>query len=108
MTQENKTLTDEEIIEKVSERYGKMWDIKPNVLKGNLWWKDAIEDALNLKNENLKGLKARLKEEINSWYNPSIKSTGISLMITNGGYIEKFEVIKIIDKAFSEEVGELE
>jgi len=44
----------EEIINKVAERYGKMWDIKPHVLAGKLWWKDAIEDALDLKDEEIK------------------------------------------------------
>ena len=33
--------------EKIWISYGKMWDIKDHVLKGNLWWKDAMEDAYN-------------------------------------------------------------
>ena len=28
-------------------RFGKMWDIKPHVLSGQLWWKDAMEDTYN-------------------------------------------------------------
>ena len=29
----------------IIEMYGKQWDIKPHVLKGCLWWKDAMEKA---------------------------------------------------------------
>jgi hypothetical protein len=46
--------TKEQIINKVAERYGKMWDIKPHVLAGKLWWKDAIEDALIIQGKEVK------------------------------------------------------
>jgi len=40
--------TKKQIIEEASQKYGKMWDIKPHVLAGQLWWKDAMEDALDI------------------------------------------------------------
>ena len=45
--------TNKEIIEEASQRYGKMWDIKPHALAGKLWWKSAMNDALELRDKEI-------------------------------------------------------
>ena len=42
-----------EIINEVAKKYGEIWNIKSHVLAGNLWWKEAIEDALILQEKEL-------------------------------------------------------
>ena len=42
------------IIDKVSQKYGKDWQIKDHVLAGNnLWWQKAMEEALIIRDEEL-------------------------------------------------------
>lgn len=59
------------------------------------------EEVLQVKDvrESLK----KVVDKINSWRNTGITDGRLSAMITNGGYIEKFEIIKIL----KEEMGDL-
>jgi len=70
--------------------------------KRNKW---SLDERINTYAErDLKKSIKELKEKIKSWKETEITDGKITLMITNGGYIKKFEVLKIIDEV----IGDLE
>jgi len=70
--------------------------------KRNKW---SLDERINTYAErDLKKSIKELKEKIQDWKETEITDGKITLMITNGGYIKKFEVLKIIDEI----MGDLE
>jgi len=64
-----------------------------------------LDERINTYAErDLKKSIKELKEKIQDWKETEITDGKITLMITNGGYIKKFEVLKIIDEI----MGDLE
>jgi hypothetical protein len=69
----------------------------PPTLK-DLEYYSYIKSEYLIRSKDFKESLKRLRDEIHSWKETGIKDGNIQLMITNGGYINKFEIIKLIDE----------
>jgi hypothetical protein len=74
--------------------------------KWNIEAEDRLNDLFDLSKEGyLKGCKdteTKILKLVSEWYDTSIKEGKLRLMITNGGYINKFDLIKRIKELSSE------
>ena len=52
----------------IIEEYGRKWDIKPHILAGSLWWKEAMKEAYYKGiQEGRKETKQQLREVIEKY-----------------------------------------